>query len=656
KVAAEEKKPPVQRLCEAIEETKHLPQESLFSGTNNTNTFTLVEYKPMSLRDFCVSLPNCPCTGTNPNTNFLYAKKIEKNDPGEGSDNPTWEVRYVFIDSLKDGLCDKTEGTQMPRRLGKLVFNYDKLVFEKNDTITDELFNFLQLTCVVITGTETAPPHFMSYLQLSTPVEIPPTTVTVPTDGSFAEPKPIEKSFKLNNSIRNALMRSQQALYKFKKNNLVWINATLRAGAVTTQPLSWTTQVNAANNHLPCTFKWKYKNDEAQSLEWLPLNQKQNPDIETTVFRTSWAWSWQNFPRIDWQHVEAPKLLPLKGIYKTVLDHVDNESALSEQQSWQPFCNLFLRSNLPRDIHQKQGDNYSKFTFTRDRLINYLSEDLRRRESILRSLKPPGAVAIAAKDKITDQIKRLEADYKKPLSLKQHIAFLKRSLLEKPWVELTKAAQDKLNKKEPEWQGSSPIAPVAPLEGAAKGEVDKYNVSKQKHLVLLEEYNVFKAAKAKFNIEIYDKTDKILDDEVKKYLELNEKKLSEVPANPDVFALYCHCLLWDKLKDMENKSLLEDDIVAMKNCLEAAELSIIFDVEIRWDSAAFPGINPSVFTESKGRPVSVVIKTNEKAPCLKPFTNSPSADGNATPSGSGLDVEPPKSPANSKADIPFDKP
>ena len=110
------------------------------------------------------------------------------------------------------------------------------------------------------------------------------------------------------------------------------------------------------------------------------------------------------------------------------------------------------------------------------------------------------------------------------------------------------------------------------------------------------------------------------------------------------------------MKDLENKSLSEEDIVAMKNCLEAAELRISFDVEIRWDSAAFPGINPSVFTESKGRPVTVVIKTNEKAPYLKPFTNSPSADGNATPSGSGLDVEPPKSPANSKADGPFDKP
>ena len=146
-----------------------------------------------------------------------------------------------------------------------------------------------------------------------------------------------------------------------------------------------------------------------------------------------------------------------------------------------------------------------------------------------------------------------------------------------------------------------------------------------------------------------------MNDEVKKYLKQNEDKLSKVPKNEDDFAQYCHCFLWDNLKDMEEKSLSMKEIKDVVTCLDSARLSVNFDMEIRWGSDAFPEIDPSVFTESK-RPVTVVIKTNEKAPCLMPFTILPLAGGNVVSGKSSPDVEPSESPANSKADDPFDKP
>ena len=596
----------------------------------------------MSLRDLCVSLPNRPCTGTNPKADFLYAKKIEKNDPGEGSDNPTWEVRYVVIDSLKDGPCDETEKTQMPRRLGKLVFNYDKLVFEKNDKIADDLFNFLQLTCVVITGTETTPPHFMSYLQLSKPVEIPPTAVTVPTDGSFTES--IIKPFKLNRSIRETWMRSQQALYKFQKSDLVWINATLRPGAVTTQPLSWTTQVNEANNRLPCTFKWKYKNDEAQSLEWKPLEWKPHSDKETTVLHTSCTWGWRNFQLSDWQNIDqdSKKQKQAKDIYETVLKHVVSERPLNDKTLWEPLCQNFLRSNLPKDICKTQGVNFTNYTFTVEQLRENLKKDLKQREA---NLKSTGAIANDAKDKIANQITKLEKDYPTKdtdaLSLKKHIEFLERSLLEKPWPELTKSAKvqaDKAGNVEPK----RPVAPQKPLDGAAKDKTDAFAAASRTYETAQATFN---GLLAEYDKAINKQSKNILGYEVKEYLKQNENKLSQGEPSKDAFALYCYCFLWDKLKDMEDKILSQDDIDAMVKGLKDTELSINFDLEIRWDKAAFPAIDPSVF--GKG-PVTVVIKTDKKADRLMPFRQQSLSDDNAASGKSNTDLDSQKRPMPEK--------
>ena len=134
-------------------------------------------------------------------------------------------------------------------------------------------------------------------------------------------------------------------------------------------------------------------------------------------------------------------------------------------------------------------------------------------------------------------------------------------------------------------------------------------------------------------------------------VEQNEKKLSEGTANNEVFAIYCHCFLWDKLKDMNRKVLSKADSDKMVKGLGDAKMSINFDVEIRWDKAAFPfpEINPIVFTESKRRLVTVVIKTDEKESCLKPLTDSPLAVANVVPGLSSPDLdrqEIPESPAN----------
>ncbi len=647
---AEEKKPHVQRLCEAIDKINHLPQESLFSGTNNTNTFTLVEYETLSLRDFTVSLPHCPCDGSNPDNNFLYAKP--ETGAIEGLSGPTWEVRFVKAAASANAECENASDdkpNQKPHRLGKLVFTKDKLVFEKDPNVSKPIFDFLRLTCVVITGTEAKPSSFVSYLQLSKPVEIPPTVVTPPTELLFVKGTSIKalttgtsikKVFQFNDSILETL----QVLEKFQKNNLVWTKATLRTG--TTPDLSWIKLADEVSNTGPLTFEWKYKNDETQFLgwiaEWLPRSK----------LSTYCEWNCQNFPRIDWNIKANNKQL----IYTQVLEKaVEPNESLHDTNVWWPFCQMFLRSNLPRDIQKIQKDNYSRFIFTRKQF----SEDLNRSESAFKSQKTLGSDAIAARDKIKDQITKLRSDYpdettdKNSLPLKDHIAFLKRILLEKPWPELMKSAKDKLSKeepdaKEPEWLVEIPKAPgEPPPKGALKDELEKHDRIKKDYLA----YQGFKTKKVDWDNKIDTYIENIFDDEVKEYLKQNEKKLSEGTANNEVFAIYCHCFLWDKLKDMNRKVLSKADSDKMVKGLGDAKMSINFDVEIRWDKAAFPfpEINPIVFTESKRRLVTVVIKTDEKESCLKPLTDSPLAVANVVPGLSSPDLdrqEIPESPAN----------
>ena len=637
-------------MCEAIDKINHLPQESLFSGTNNTNTFTLVEYETLSLRDFTVSLPHCPCDGTNPDNNFLYAKP--ETGAIEGLSGPTWEVRFVKAAASANAECENASDdkpNQKPHRLGKLVFTKDKLVFEKDPNVSKPIFDFLRLTCVVITGTEAKPSSFVSYLQLSKPVEIPPTVVTPPTELLFVKGTSIKalttgtsikKVFQFNDSILETL----QVLEKFQKNNLVWTKATLRTG--TTPDLSWIKLADEVSNTGPLTFEWKYKNDETQFLgwiaEWLPRSK----------LSTYCEWNCQNFPRIDWNIKANNKQL----IYTQVLEKaVEPNESLHDTNVWWPFCQMFLRSNLPRDIQKIQKDNYSRFIFTRKQF----SDDLNRSESAFKSQKTLGSDAIAARDKIKDQITKLRSDYpdektdKNSLPLKDHIAFLKRILLEKPWPELMKSAKDKLSKeepdaKEPEWLVEIPKAPgEPPPKGALKDELEKHDRIKKDYLA----YQGFKTKKVDWDNKIDTYIENIFDDEVKEYLKQNEKKLSEGTANNEVFAIYCHCFLWDKLKDMNRKVLSKADSDKMVKGLGDAKMSINFDVEIRWDKAAFPfpEINPIVFTESKRRLVTVVIKTDEKESCLKPLTDSPLAVANVVPGLSSPDLdrqEIPESPAN----------
>ena len=529
---------------------------------------------------------------------------------------------------------------------------------------------------MVITGTEAKPSSFVSYLQLSKPVEIPPTIVTPPNELLFVKGTSIKalttgtsikKVFQFDDSIGATL----QVLEKFKKNNLVWTKATLRTG--TTPDLSWTKLADEVSNTGPLTFEWKYKNDETQflgwSAEWL-LRSKLN---------TYCVWNCQNFPRIDWNiQANNKQLINKQLIYTQVLEKAvetqvlekavepneslhDTNVSLQDINVWWPFCQMFLRSNLPRDIHKIQEDNYSKFIFTRKQF----SDDLNKSESAFKSQKTLGADAIAARDKIKDQITKLRSDYpdekypdKNSLPFKEHIAFLKRILLEKPWPELIKSAKDKLSKeepdeKEPEWLGEIPKAlGEPPPKGAAKDELDKHDRIKTVYLA----YQGFKTKKVKWDNKIDTNIKNIFDDEVKEYLKQNEKKLSEGTANKEVFAIYCHCFLWDKLKDMNRKVLSKADSDKMVKGLGDAKMSINFDVEIRWDKAAFPfpEINPIVFTESKRRLVTVVIKTDEKKSCLKPLPDSPLAVANVVPGLSSPDFdhqEIPESPA--KPETPF---
>ena len=547
-----------------------MPQESLFSGTNQT--FTLVKYKPFPVCDFDVKLPNYPCDGTDPQKNFLYAKK--ETDGLKCLGGPTWEVRYGPVGSAKEEACDETDGpvNRKPKRLGNLVFETEKLVFKKEPKVNPLIFDFLRLTCVVITGTEASTSRFMSYLQLSKPVEIPPTVVTPPAELLFVtgtSTKPLTtgtsiiKLFQFDDQILKTLEPSVQVLTKFPKQDLVWTKVTLSAG--TTSNLSWTKPADEVGHTVPWTLEWKYKNDETQFLSWSANWSPPLPKMKM-LLKTSCVWDCQNFPRINWSNPHNKHHIYTQVLTQVLEKVTKPQGPLNDTSIWVPFCYMVLRNGLDETIQSRQ-----KYDFI-------------------------DASALIHKNTNTSGTE----ESKQPC-LDERIKFLNRSLLENPWPELTKAATSQVR--------LAPEEPKAPPAGAPKEKVSEYQ----------KELNEFPGVMAKYKIDIDTKMKEILPYEVKQYLENNKKKLADGPYDKKGFALFCRCFLWDKLKDIDSKILSKADSEAMVGDLGKADMKINFDQEIRWNADAFPPqwIDPNLFMKKEG-PVTVVIKTDRTRPAVEP--------------------------------------